>query len=66
MSLPLLFIDWFTVCRTDICMVVVQENSVLSSVSASKLLNDVSKVQSILEDYGAVDPGVSRIVTMVT
>ncbi|KAL4240787.1 hypothetical protein ACF0H5_001575 [Mactra antiquata] len=43
--------------KTDICMVVVSKNDVLSSVSASKQLTDNTQVKNILEDYGAVDPG---------
>jgi hypothetical protein len=40
---------------------VVENDSVLSAVSASKRLTDVQKIEGILDRYGAVDPGVGII-----
>lgn len=43
------------------CIVMVENDKVLSSVSASKRLTDVQKIKGILTKYGAVDPGVSNL-----
>ncbi|XP_053385774.1 cadherin-23-like isoform X2 [Mercenaria mercenaria] len=43
--------------KTDVCIVVVEDDQVLSSASAAKRLTDVQNIRGILNKYGAVDPG---------
>lgn len=43
--------------RTDVCIVVVRDDSVMSSVTAAKMLNEEKEVKNILQRYGASDPG---------
>ena len=47
--------------RTDICIVVVEKNEVLESLTAVKQLESQNRVEQTLNSYGVTDRGVSAI-----